>query len=370
MDKKMKILIFNLRDIKNPSSGGAEVFTHEVAKRLVQNGNKVTMIVSNFKNGKKNEILDGIEIIRLGNMFTVHFLAKIYYNRNLKERYDVIIDEYTFKPFLTPNYVKEPVIFLAHELAREKYFYELPPIISHIFYYYIEPNWLKCYSTVPTITVSQSTKEDLAKFGVNNVFVVPEGIKFTPLKTLPEKEESLTLLFVGLLKKANLVDHTIESFKLIKEEIPDVKLWIVGRGSELQTLQKLKEGYKITLFGYVDEEKKLELMGRAHILLVPAIREGWGLVVTEANACGTPAIGYNVNGLRDSIKNNETGLLTENNPHALANAIIKLYKDKNLLNTLSSNALESSKYFNWDNTSNEFSVILSNNCYFNEGEEI
>lgn len=353
----MDILIFNNKDIMNPNSGGSEVFTHEVAKRWVEWGNKVTMIVSNYPGGKQKETIDGVEIIRLGNMISVYLLSRLYYKKHLQGKYDVIIDEYTYKPFMTPKFVKEQVIFLVHELAREKWFYEAPFPISYLGYF-LEPRWIKTYRDTPTVTVSESTKRDLLSYDIKQVYIVPEGLNFTPFSSVPEKENEPTILFVGLLKKANLVDHAIEAFKIVTQEIPNARLWIVGRGYMLDKLKKMARGLNVTFFGYVSEKKKIELMSRAHILVVPAIREGWGLVVTEANACGTPAIGYNVPGLRDSIKHKETGILVDPSPKELANAVIELLQDKERLLMYSKNALEWSRNFSWDKTAKEFMKVL------------
>ena len=354
----MRILIFNLRDAKNPSAGGAEVFTHEIAKNWVKSGNEVTLLTAGFKGAKKREEIDGVSIIRLGNMFSVYLSAKTFYKKHLKGKYDVVIDEYTCRPFLTPKFVAEPIIFLAHELAREKYFYEVPPLLSHICYYFLEPRWINNYVDIPTVTVSNSTKQDLLGMGIKNVNIVPEGINFKPLDKVPEKEKEPTLLFVGLLKKVNLADHAIEAFKIISKEVPSARLWVVGRGTELKRLKKLAESLNITFFGYVSEEKKLELMSKAHVILVPAVKEGWGLTVTEANACGTPAIGYHVHGLRDSIRDEITGLLTDSHPEALAETTITLFNDEELKQRLTENALKWSKSFSWDKTADEFMEII------------
>ena len=115
---------------------------------------------------------------------------------------------------------------------------------------------------------------------------------------------------------------------------------------------KLEEyGIKgVTFYGHIENSSKFELLSKAHLVLVPAIREGWGLVVTEANAMGTPAIAYNVPGLRDSVKDGETGILVkENSPNSLANASISLLKDRDLLRRYSNNALVFSRHFNWNN---------------------
>lgn len=359
----MKILIFNIRDIKNPNAGGAEVFTHEVAKRWVQNGNEVTLIASNFVGGLKNELIDGVNIIRLGNTVSIFWKAKKYYKKFLSGNYDIVIDEYTLRPFFASSYVSEKVIFLIHEMAKEKYFYDLPPLISHSFYHFFEPRWVRHYKDTPTITVSNSTREDLLELGFTNIRIVPEGIGFKTVEEIPKKEEKPTLLYVGLLKKVNLVDHVIEAFKIIEKELPEAKLWIVGKGPELSYLKRKSRGLNVTFYGFVSEELKLELMRKSHVLLVPAIREGWGLVVTEANACGTPAIGYAVPGLKDSIRNGETGFLTPCNINAFANAIIDYIKDDNQQRKLSDSALQWAKTFSWDKTATLFLNELNNILY-------
>lgn len=354
----MKIAIFNRLDIKNPRSGGAEVFTHEVAKRWVSKGHEVLLLTSNFKHGKDHEVIDGIKILRFGNIVTVDRFVKKYYNKHLKGNIDFVIDEYTYKPFLTPKYVEEPIIFLVHELAREKYFYELPMGFSHLCYYYFEPTWLKNYKDCLTVTVSNSTKSDLVHFGFKNIYIVPEGISFKALEKIPKKEDIPTILFVGLLKKVNLVDHVITSFKIISEKFSNAQLWIVGRGKELDHLKKISKGLNVKFWGYVDEDRKLELMQKSNLLIVPAIREGWGLVVTEANASGTPAIGYNVPGLRDSIINNKTGIITSNDPYSLANAVIHFFSETDFRNKLTKNALEWGKTFSWEDTADNFMEII------------
>ena len=101
-------------------------------------------------------------------------------------------------------------------------------------------------------------------------------------------------------------------------------------------------------------------MSRAHIILVPGIREGWGLVVTEANAMGTPAVAYDVPGLRDSVKHNITGLLCRNRkPEELAAKAILLLKDNVLYKKLCVNSLEWSKSFSWDKSTSECLNVLS-----------
>ena len=153
---------------------------------------------------------------------------------------------------------------------------------------------------------------------------------------MAKKRRDPTFIFVGRLKKAKLPHHAINAFKIIKGKVPGAKLWVVGEGYYRNELEKIdSEG--VEFFGRVSSDKKLELMSRAWAILVPGIREGWGLIVTEANAMGTPAIGYNVHGLRDSI--GDTGILCDNNPDAMAQKAFELLQNNDLREKLSRNAL-------------------------------
>ena len=354
----MNILIYNWRDIKNPAAGGAEVFTHEIAKRLVSQGHKISLFTATFKGGKKNETIDGVEIIRSGNRYTVYLKAPQYYRQHSSE-FDVVIDEINTRPFMTPKFVKDgtPVIALIHQLAREFWFYETPFPLSWIGYHWLEDRWLKNYANIPTITVSQSTKQDLFDMGFRDVTIIPEGLNIKPLTTIPEKEDDFTLIFIGRMRKAKRPDQAIEAFTHIKKRIPDAKLWMVGDGAMRKKLEDKKvDG--VTFFGYVDGEKKYELLSRAHAILVPGVREGWGLVVTEANAMGTPAVAYDVHGLRDSIRDWKTGLLCEPDPEAMAEKVIEFLYDDILQERLSRKALEWAGEFDWDRSAVETLKIL------------
>ena len=137
-------------------------------------------------------------------------------------------------------------------------------------------------------------------------------------------------------------------------------MWIIGDGYFRKKLESFKKD-DVTFYGYVSNEKKYELLSRAHIILVPGVREGWGQVVTEANAMGTPAIGYNVPGLRDSIRHLETGItVMEKTPAAMAQHAISLLRDSDRLSRYSNNALDFSRQFSWDKTVNLFEKVLNN----------
>lgn len=355
----MNILIYNWRDIKNPDAGGAEVFTHEIFKKVVEKGHRVTWFTSKFPGCQKEETIDGIKIIRDGGKYTVYLKAREYYKKYFsKQNFDIVIDEINTVPFFTPEFVNngEKIIALIHQLAREFWFYETPLPMAILGRYILEDWWLKKYRDIPTMTVSESTKKDLIDLGFKNISIVPEGINFKHLDHVGEKEKDPTFIFCGRLKKAKLPDHAINAFCIVKKMVPNAKLWIVGDGYYRRELENITCP-NVTFFGRIGSEKKLELMSRAWAIFVPGIREGWGLIVTEANAMGTLAIGYNVPGLRDSIKNPENGILVDGYEE-MARRAIDLILNKELCKKLSIGALESSRLFSWDRSSDKILEIL------------
>lgn len=364
----MRILIFNWRDIQNPSSGGAEILTHQIARYWVKHGHKVTQFSSRFFGSKEREIIDGIEIIRKGNpdarylLNSVQFLAFWYYQRVFKGNFDIVIDEVHGVPFFTPLYVKEKKIILICEVAGE-----LWGEVFGLFYGFIgwavEKFYLRfIYKNLSYLTISNSTRDDLVKNGVRdtNIRVLHMGVSVPKKLNSFKREDNPVLVFLGRCSRSKGIEDAILAFKKLQKKYVKSRLWIIGRGDAnykdelILFSKKLELQKKIFFFDFISEEKKFELLSKSWILVHPSITEGWGLNVIEANTVGTPAVGYNIGGLRDSIQHMKTGLLTEKNtPEDLFKEILRLITDKALYNKLSQNSLKWSKKFSWQKTGEE-----------------
>jgi glycosyltransferase involved in cell wall biosynthesis len=357
----MRILWFNWRDKKNPDAGGAEVFTHEVMRRLAERGHGITLFTAAFPGCLNKEILDGVEIVRMGGRFGVYKNARKFYEMK-GEQYDIVVDEINTRPFMTPKFIgkNKKLVALFHQLAKEFWFYETRFPVNYLGYYILERMWLANYKDVPIITVSNSSKEDLDKLGFTRIMMVPQGLSIIPSSEVPMKASAPTIVFIGRMKKAKLPQHALDAFALIKKEIPESRMQVIGDGYLRAELEKRYSDNNVKFYGYIEPELKHKILAEAHLILMPAVREGWGLVVTEANAYGTPAVAYNVPGVRDSVQDGQTGILTkENNPVQMAHAAIELLKNKKELDRLSSNALNHSRQFNWDSTANRFEELLA-----------
>ena len=365
----MKILWLSWKDIKNPLAGGAEVVNEELAKRLVQDGHEVVFIVGGYKGGTHEEIRDGFKIIRLGGRYSVYWHAYRYYKQNLVGWADLVIDEVNTIPFFAKFYVTEKNVLFVHQLAREVWFYQMIFPLSFIGYL-LEPIYLWLLRDRVTVTISNSTKMDLQKYGFTskNISIISEGIEISPLTTLTnvQKYECPTLLSLGSVRPMKRTLDIVKAFEKAKPQILDLKLIIAGDTSGtygnkvLSYIKHSKYNKDIQLLGKITNEQKIEVMQKSHAIMVTSVKEGWGLVVTEANSQGTPAVVYNVDGLRDSVKDGITGTVTTvNTPKNLSDKVVTLLQNPTHYDTLRQNAWEWSKEITFERSYADFKSTLN-----------
>ncbi len=360
----MKILWFTWKDRAHPLSGGAEVVNEEIAKRLVRDGHEVIFLVGGFKGCLPEEKIDGYRVVRLGNRWSVYWKAYRYYRKNLRSWANLAIDEVNTLPFFCKFYVKEKNILFIHQLCREIWFYEMPFPLN-VLGYVIEPIYLWLLSDIKVITVSESTKKDLARYGFkpDNVAIISEGIEIEPVPNLEsaQKYENPTILALGSVRAMKRTSHIVKAFEVAKASTPNLELVIAGDangryGAKILThIKNSRYASSVKYLGKVSKEKKIELMQKSHIIAAAAVKEGWGLTVTEAASQGTAAVIYNADGLCDSVKNGKTGIMCETNtPKNLAENIIKLLKNKEEYERLQKNGWEWSKEINFENSYRQF----------------
>lgn len=372
----MNILCLSWRGPKHPNAGGAEISTHEHAKGWVKAGHKVTLFTSGYKGAKALEYIDGVRVIRRGSQYlSVQIAAFKWFMLDRKEEFDIVIDEFHGIPFFTPLYVRSKKIGFIHEVTKEVWRMNswkvplsfLPSVLGTL----LEPFIFRLlYTNIQFMTVSCSTKKDLVEWGIpqNQIVVIYNGLnalkKIRPFK----KEKKKTLIFLGTLSKDKGIKDAIKVFRIVDQaEEGKWQFWVVGKVDPgyLEYLkvfcQKLGIRKKVSFWGFVSEDKKFELLSKAHIAINPSIREGWGLVVIEAASVGTPTIAYNVPGLRDSIINQKTGIISSENTVAeLAAGILGLMDNEKKYKLISKNAILWSKRFSWKKSIKESLGLIDN----------
>lgn len=371
----MKILFFNWRDITHPYAGGAERYIHEIGKRLSEK-HEVTLWCGKYKGCKDVEEMDGIRVVRSGSSNirigvhdpTIYALAGWnYFSKLRKEGFDIVIENIIGLPFFTPLFAKVPKVAILHHLVRRIVFKEVPSPVAAV-PYLGEGTIPWIYRNVQFITISESSKKEMIELGIapSKIAIVYVGVDRTLFSEKHRKSDFPHVIYLGRMKKYKRLDLLIRAMETVTKEIPDAKLTIAGSGDAQRGLMALVDrlGLKDSVIfrGYVDEKEKARLLGSAWLFVSPSSMEGWGISVMEANASGTPCIAFDVPGLRDSIKNGETGVLVkqDGNVEILAGSIIRVLRDDELRKKLSKNAMKWAKNFDWDKSAKQFAKIIEN----------
>lgn len=354
-----RILIFNWRDLKHNFAGGAEVYIHELAKRWVQMGNKVTLFCGNDSRSLRYEIIDGIEVIRRGGFYFVYVWAFFYYIFRFRGHYDVIIDCENGIPFFTPLFAGEKKFLLIHHVHQEVFLRSLVKPLA-MFATFLELNVMPfVYKNIQVITVSYSSKEEILRTGITQIdpIVIHNGIDLT--KYIPnKKDENPIILYLGRLKAYKSIHVFIDAAKEVLTHIPHAEFIVAGDGEEkvnlLQYAKKKGVENKMQFLGKVSEEEKIDLYQRAWLFVHPSMMEGWSIGIIEANACGTPVVASDVAGLRDSVRNPTTGFLVPyGDDKEFAKKIVELINDQQLREKFSQGAIKWAQNFSWDKSAQE-----------------
>jgi glycosyltransferase involved in cell wall biosynthesis len=257
-----------------------------------------------------------------------------------------------------------------HQLARKNWLYEVRAPFSYVGYRVLAPvaTRLIALSHAPVITVSESTRQVLKPYGFKpeHTHIISEGLHFAPLPSLAKvhKYTRTTMLSFGAMRAMKRTLDQVRAFEIAKKILPDLQLKIAGDSSGAYGQKVLDyiahSPYKadIEYLGRVSVAHKAQLMQRCHIIVVTSVEEGWGLIVSEAAGQGTPAVVYDVDGLRDSVQNGRTGLTTNPTPEALAHSVAQLLQDPAQYTRLQTNAHLFSKNLTFDQSYADFLHVL------------
>lgn len=371
---KRRVLWLSWKDRGHPTAGGAEVVLHELIKRQVAAGDEVTVLTAAYTGAATHDRLDGATIIRVGGNRYLHSLqAAWYYRRHLYDQFDTVIEVVNTAPYLTslmPGRARAGMLY--HQMAGEVWDYEAPRPLNYIGRYLMEPAATRMLAQAQraiVLSMSPSTTADLRRhgFGTRPIHQLTEGITLTPLGSLQDvqKYDSPTVLSLGAIRSMKRTLDQIAAFELAKLHIPALRLKMAGAAHGtygkrvLQAIAASPHAADIEYLGPVTEAAKRELMQRCHAIMVTSVKEGWGLIVSEANGQGTPAVVYDADGLRDSVRHEETGIVTRATPDALADGLVRLLSNHGRYEHLRRQAYAFAKTLTFDATYADLKRALS-----------
>jgi glycosyltransferase involved in cell wall biosynthesis len=350
----VRILVINWQDRENPQGGGAEIHLHEIFGRLAQVGHEVVLLCGGWPGCPPRAALDGIDVHRVGTRHSFPFLVRDYYRRQLQQRrFDVAVEDINKVPLYTPRWVQSPIVALVPHLFGATAFQELPiPLAAAV--WLAERPLGRVYAAVPFEAISRSTADDLAARGIprQSVEVIYPGIDtgaYTPAEGT--RAERPTFAYLGRLKKYKGVHLCIRAFAELGRS--DAVLEIAGAGDYRPQLEALARSLdladRVRFLGRISEQEKLALLRRSWSLVFASPKEGWGITNLEAAACRTPVVASNSPGIRESVRDGETGFLV---PHgdtgAMAGAMRRIADSMDLVERLGRHAREFAETFTWE----------------------
>ncbi len=321
----MNVLLVNWQDPENPHAGGAELHLFEIFKRLAARGHRVRLVCSAWPGATGEALIDGIHVRRVGSRNGFALVGRAAVRRALAaERPDVVVEDINKLPLFLAGQTDLPFCAIVPHLFGDTAFQEASWPAATVVWLAERP-LARAYARAGFHAISESTRDDLVARGVRpeRVRVIHPGVDSVRLTPDPAaRAASPAFLYVGRLKRYKGVDTALRALALARRRRPDLRMDVAGSGDygpALETLaQSLGLGSSVVFHGFVSEAEKVQLLRGAWANVFPSPKEGWGITVVEAGACGTPSLASDSPGLRDSVRHGETGFLV---PHGDAEAL-------------------------------------------------
>jgi glycosyltransferase involved in cell wall biosynthesis len=368
----MKILVLSPRSINHSRAGGAEIYLNELLTRV---NNHEIIVLSSSDRRIYIQPKSYLEIIVAKNEFLFPFFSLQYLS--LIKQADIVIESISKFPLIFPlivsRIIKKPFIGIIYHIHGESLFKELPFIVAFILVVY-EKLALKFYAILgaPMITISKSTQQELENIGFSpeKITVIPVGLNIQCQGTELSKSDRPLIVYIGRIKKYKRLDHLLKAFAIVKETAPNASCIIAGKADEkvLVQLEKLAKRLgierNVSFKKDISEVQKVGLLTKAWVYVIPSTKEGFSISALEAQACGTPVVGYAIPGLVDCVKNGVTGFLVRDGDYeALAQAIKILLLNKDLRLKMSENAKVHASNFQWDISAKKFILTINRWLY-------
>jgi glycosyltransferase involved in cell wall biosynthesis len=343
------------RDLDDPEAGGSELHAHKVASLWAAAGLDVTFRTSAVPGASKTLTRDGYRVVRRAGRYGVFPGAAWEGMRTGHRSGEALVEVWNGMPFLSPLWYGGPSIVFLHHVHAEMWGMVLPPTLARMgdtMERRIAPHF---YRRSRVVTLSQSSRDEIVKMlhlRPERITVAPPGIDG---RYAPGGQRSATPLVVavGRLVPVKRFDALLRALAPLKTAHPDLEAVIIGEGYERSALEALRAELGATdwvhLPGRVGDEALVDWYRRAWVVASSSQREGWGMTLTEAAACGTPAVATNIAGHADAVADGESGLLVDD-VGQLSGALGQVLGNELLRTRLSKGALERARWFTWDVT--------------------
>ena len=308
-----RVVIANWRDPWHPEAGGAERVAWEIASGLVARGARVCYLTARAPGQARRGRHDGVTVVRMGGRFTVYPLVLGWLLAH-RQSFDAALDCQNGIPFFTPWVLprRVPVLCMMHHVHTVQFGVHFPRWMAWVGRILEGPVARRAYRRHACVAISPSTvtamRERLRWTG--DIYLVPPGTPAPAGRADPAPGPG-SLSWVGRLvahKRAELILPIAQ-----RVEGAGLTIDVVGRGPAAEPLARAVAARGlasvVNLHGFLPDAQKQAVVARSLLHLNTSQGEGWGLCVLEAAALGVPTVAYDVDGLRDAVRDGRTGWL-------------------------------------------------------------
>ncbi|MCU0620635.1 MAG: glycosyltransferase family 4 protein [Gemmatimonadales bacterium] len=353
----MRILLANWLDLRNPQAGGAEVHLFELFRRLAARGHEVHLVCSGWPGAPPSETVEGIAVTRVSTRHAYALHGRRAVRAAIRRLApDIVCEDINKLPLFLASLTDLPFCAIVPHLFGATAFEEASWPMAAVVWVSERP-LPRLYRRAGWHAISESTRDDLVARGVpgERVRVIHPGVD--SVRFAPDASVSRTahpsFVYVGRLKRYKGIDLAIRALARARTRRPDLRLTIAGGGDHRAALERLAaelgQREAVHFAGFVSETEKLRLFRTAWANLFPSPKEGWGITIVEAAACGTPSLASDSPGLRDSVRDAATGYLV---PHgdvaALADRMLQLAGDPGLVERLGAAGRVHAERLTWE----------------------
>ncbi len=348
-----RIHVLAWRDLDDPDAGGSEIHADECERRWAAAGLDIVHRTSAALGQPATAERNGYRVVRRGSRYSVFPRAVASELTRRMGRYDALVEVMNGVPFFSPIWCRRPRILFLHHVHGPMWDQLLPgpfAALGRTLEARVAPPF---YRRGLTATPSEATREELLELGFRpeRVVAVPNGTdpSFSPGG---ERTAHPSIVAVARLAPVKRFGLLLDSVAAARERVPDLTLTIVGDGPERDALVeragRLGGRDWVQFAGRLDHDDLVDVYRRSWIVASASLAEGWGLSLTEAARCGTPAVATDIRGHRSSVVDGETGLLAA--PDDLADAIARVLDDHALRARLGAAAEARARAMTWDET--------------------
>jgi glycosyltransferase involved in cell wall biosynthesis len=348
-----RLHIFAFRDLDDPEAGGSEAHATQVARHLVAAGREVVLHTGRVRGEPARVQRDGIQVVRRGGRLGVFASSPFDELTGRLGRPDGIIEIFHGVPFFVPLWSRAPQVAVVHHVHLGTWDMLLPRpfhLIGHAVERYLVP---RVYRRRTLLTAAGSARDEIVqhyRISPEQIAIAPHGVddRFRPGGA--RSPGPLVVAVARLMPQKGLSDLLVAVART-KQSVPDLEVVIVGDGPHRARFEAERDAVGgagwITFAGRVSDEELVAWYQRAWVVCSASRREGFGLTLTEAAACGTPVVATRIPGHVDAVDEGRSGLLASGTDE-LGDAMARLLLDGELRAEMGRNALEHAEGFRWE----------------------